>query len=384
MTTAHNTIHVLYIITKLELGGAQKVCLSLLNDLQKAGIGTSLISGSQGKLVKEVQKKENIILLDDFKRELSPAFVWQELKCFITLIKKIRTLKKKNPNLVVHTHSTKAGLMGRWAALFAGVKKRVHTIHGYAFHDHQPKVIWLMIYLAELITSFITTHFVCVSSKDAQTGSKLFPGFKNKHSIIRAAINWDQFYIPAYKGTPFPHEQEPFTFGTIACFKKQKNLLDLFRAFYIVHKEKPNTRLEVIGDGSMRTELEQWITDHRLQDAITLHGWQKNVAPFMQKWHAFVLSSLWEGLPCAVVEARLLKLPVLTYETGGIGDIILPGENGFLYEQGNWHGLAKGMLMVSYDKELYSKLQAYPEELDDFKNSTMVQQHITLYQELFF
>jgi len=297
------------------------------------------------------------------------------------LIRQIKIFKKKYPNLIVHTHSTKAGITGRWAAFFAGVKNRVHTVHGYAFHAHQSKYVWFAIYLAELVTSFITTHFVCVSSQDVKTGIKLFPRFTQKHSIIRAAIDTQQF-MPAKLATAFPIENQTFIFGTVACFKKQKNLFDLLQAFALVHKKQPNARLELIGDGSLRPSIEQWIAHRKLSSVITLHGWQNQVAPIMLNWHAFVLSSLWEGLPCAIIEARLLKLPVLSYNTGGIHDVIFPGENGFLYAQGQWQQLADGMLSLTHDQPLYNKLQQYCDNLKDFDTQHMVDEHIELYKEL--
>lgn len=375
-------LNVLYIITKLELGGAQKVCLSLKNDLQKMGHNTLLISGKEGPLVKEIQKSCHVYLLESLKHSVSISGIWNELKNFFYLIKKIRKLKKRFPNLIIHTHSTKAGIIGRWAAFFARVKKRVHTIHGYAFHKNQNKIIWSGIYFIELITSLITTHFICVSSKDVETGIKLFPKFASKHSIIRAAVDWEQFYKPARKANPFPQNEQPFIFGTTSCFKKQKNIFDLLNAFKIVHNKKPNSVLEIVGDGILRPEIENWILKNNIKKNVVLHGWKEKVEPIAIKWHAFVLSSLWEGLPCAIVEARLLKIPVLSYNTGGIHDVILHGENGFLYNQKDVTALSSGMIKIMEDRKLFCKLQNFQENLDDFNNLQMAKQHIELYNNL--
>ncbi len=237
-----------------------------------------------------------------------------------------------------------------------------------------------MIYFLELITSFITTRFVCVSSADVQTGIRLFPFFKNKYSIIRAAVDWDQFTT-----ITFPPKQTPqdlFIIGTIACFKKQKNLTDLIKSFHSAYRANKNLRLEIIGDGIMRNEIEQLINLYEIQDVVILHGWQKNVVPFMQSWHAFALTSLWEGLPCAIIEARLLKLPILAYDTGGIHDVIINKKNGFLYAQKDWRSLAEGMLELSINKELYNNMRNYNENLLDYHATTMINNHIALYKEL--
>lgn len=364
---------IVYIITKLELGGAQKVCLQLFEQL---ALPTMLISGNEGTLAPHVQNNPNVILLDSFKREVSLKLVWAELKTFVNLVRQLRTLKKQHSNLIVHTHSTKAGLVGRWAAFFAGIKTRVHTVHGYGFHDHQSWFVWTPIYLLELVTSFITTHYVCVSGADVATGKKLFPRFNNKHSIIRASVDTHKF-VPATRTN-----NSTFVFGTTSCLKPQKNLLDLIKAFEIVYARNPNTRLEIVGDGVQRPLIEQAIKERNLQTAVTLHGWVSPVAPVMATWDCFVMSSLWEGLPCAVVEARLMKLPVISYDTGGIYEVIKSGVNGYLVPQKDWPALGQAMLRVSQDRTLQSTLASHHDSLSDFQVQTMVAQHQDLYGRL--
>jgi len=367
---------VVYIITKLELGGAQKVCLSLFNQLGQQRT-TYLISGTQGVLVDQVKDNAQALLLPSFTREVGLLSLLAEVRNFFILTKTLRSLKKKHPDLMVHTHSTKAGIIGRWAALFAGVKQRIHTIHGFAFHAHQSRIKTAILYLAELATSGITTHFVCVSTKDALVGKKYFPRFHKKHSLIRASVD----------RLPFITEQKNTTdglhiFGTIACFKPQKNLTDLIHAFAKVHAQQPNTRLEIIGDGILRPQLTALITTYQLNDVVTLHGWQHHVAPFMARWHAFVLSSLWEGLPCAIIEARLMKLPVISYDTGGVSEVIQSGKNGFICAQKQWQKLADAMIALSAEPETYHRLQNYADDLVPFYQETMVQQHADLYNKL--
>ena len=119
MKQAANQNPVVYIITKLELGGAQKICLSLFHALRTAQT-TFLISGTQGVLVDTIKDLPNVILLDTLKREASVLAVAQELKTFIQLIQTLKKLKKEHPTIIAHTHSTKAGILGRWAALVAG------------------------------------------------------------------------------------------------------------------------------------------------------------------------------------------------------------------------------------------------------------------------
>lgn len=377
------SITVIHIITKLELGGAQKVCLSLCKELPSMGIETVLISGQQGPLVPQAHLLKKAILLPSLQREISLKNSVHELKNFFSLVTHLKKLKKQYPNIIVHTHSTKAGVVGRWAAFFAGIKTRVHTVHGFAFHAHQKWLHWASIYLVELVTSFITSHFVCVAHHDARVGIKLFPFFKKKYHVIRAAVEWQIFYDQVRKvRNDFPVAETSFVFGTISCFKEQKNIFDLLRAFAHVHQTNSFTRLEIIGDGHLRAAIETWITTHKLEHAVVLHGWQKNVAPIMRQWHTFVLSSLWEGLPCAVVEARLLGMPVISYDTGGVNEVISHGKNGFLIPQKQWRTLAESMLLLAHNKQQYLKFKRYPDSLEEFKISAMTHQHSVLYKKM--
>ncbi len=377
----NKNIQVIYIVTKLELGGAQKVCLSLFDGLEKSGCNAFLVSGSEGVLADQIKNKKQVFLLSTMIREISFFSLRSELTNFLTLIKALKKIKKQAPHVIVHTHSTKAGLIGRWAAWFAGIKNRVHTIHGYGFHKHQSWITWLPIYFLELISSFITTHFVCVCASDAKTGKQFFPGFTKKHSIIRAGVESKLFYQPAPKN-PLPFKHNNFIFGTISCFKPQKNLIDLLKAFELAYHVDQRARLEIIGDGVQRKMLEAWITKHNLSTVITLHGWQHQIAPITKSWHAFALSSLWEGLPCAIIEARLQHLPVVSYKTGGIPEVVIDQQNGLLFDQGDWQGLGSGMIQLMKAQHLYRSMQQHPDDLSDFDTNYMITEHVKLYKQL--
>lgn len=369
---------VVYIITKLELGGAQKVCLNLFNGVYNtSNFDTILISGTTGQLVHEVKNNPRALLLSDLHREVSGFGLLRELKAFYALIKTLRKLKKQYADIIVHTHSTKAGIYGRWAAWYTGIHARIHTIHGYGFHSYQRWLDWSIILLLEWITSLITTHFVSVSSYDIEIGLRFFPWFAKKHSLIRAAV--DTISYQSVRKTTFDLTTSTFIFGTIACFKPQKNLFDLLKAFLVTHQRMPHARLEIIGDGVLRNDIEKWIREHHLSSAITLHGWQEQVATHMQRWHAFVLSSLWEGLPCAIIEARLHKLPVICFDTGGIRDVITHGENGFLCAQKDWLQLATYMQNLTQNKHFHQKISLHNENLQSYATHIMVKQHIKLY-----
>lgn len=368
---------VVYIITKLELGGAQKVCLSLFEDIPTYNLPTYLITGTQGPLVETVRDKKNVFLLPELERELGTMSLLRELRAWWRMVGILRELKKLHPHIIVHTHSTKAGILGRWAALCAGIRQRVHTIHGFAFHAHQPKIITAAIYFIELITSIITTQFIVVSSHDMQIGKRVFPFFARKAITIRAAVDVEKFtFKPAIVDTA---EHNVCIIGTVACFKKQKNLGDLLIAFADAYAQNTKLRLEIIGDGVLRPEIEQFIAAHALADVVTLHGWQHDVVPFMRRWKIFALTSLWEGLPCALVEARLLRIPIVTYDTGGVRDVVKDGINGFVVAQSARTAIFEKLLLLAHDHALQQRLAQYPDALEQFSRSAMAVLHHATY-----
>lgn len=376
--------HIIYIITQLELGGAQKICLNLMKGLLAQGTDVSLISGTEGPLVEQTTQFTSVYLLKSLKNELSLRNLKNDFVMFFNLITLIKKLKKQNPKIIVHTHSTKAGIFGRWAGFFAGVKNRIHTVHGFGFNNYQSKLHWTMIYLLELITAYITTTFVCVSQTDIDEGVRLFPNFKKKSVLIRAAVDYKTFYIPAKK-ISLEKNHNPIIIGTISCFKPQKNLFDLLKAFELAVSATPSKilRLQIIGDGNQRAELEKWIFEHNLIDHIDLLSWQNNVKPWLEHWDIFTLSSLWEGLPCAVVEARLSKIPVIAYNVGGISEVIFSEKNGILIEVGNWKKLGEAFIDLAYKPTKLHQLSIYNDDLSSFSNDDMVARHRNLYEKLF-
>lgn len=373
-------IRIIYILTKLELGGAQKVCLSLVKHIARHRFIPGLVSGSQGVLALEAQEYDTYFITS-FKREVSIASIYYEVVTFASLVYYLRAQRRKYQKVIVHTHSTKAGILGRWAAFIAGVSTRVHTVHGFGFHNYQVCFVRWMIIAIEWCTLFITTHVVCVSRKDKEYGSQLFNGFAQKSSIIRAAVNNNSFFRAAREICSTA--AKPITVGVVACFKPQKNLLDLLHALKVAIFEASCTiRLEIVGDGQLRPEIESYITDHNLSEYISLLGWQQNVAPIMNTWDIYASTALWEGLPCAIVEARLVGLPVVAYNVGGIAEVIEHGKNGLLHRPHDTRSFARSIVDLATDSSRRKRLASYNDNLREFTENYMIDEHAKLYRSL--
>ena len=333
---------ILHIITRLDLGGAQKSVLALITQLQQnnSDFEVYLISGVHGELVAQTNDLKNVMLLNSLVWEIKPKNFLLELQNFIKLIHIMRKLKKQHKTVILHTHTIKAGTIGRWAGLLAGIQIRIHTIHGFAFHPYQNKMIWLLFYLIELFNSLITTHFICVSSQDLKAGSEIFPQFSKKASIIRAATLLNDFaqsdlrLQPAYS--------KIVTLGTIASLKPGKNLFELLKAFKFAQKqlktENIALKLEIVGDGPLRVPLEIYLSHHNLSSSVKITGWTQKPMLYAQNWAGFIFTSLWEGLPCALIEIKALKIPIFAYQVGGLIDLI---DQSDLTYPGKWLELAQ-------------------------------------------
>lgn len=371
---------VVYIITKLELGGAQKVCLELSKHFP-----SYLISGPNG-ILNPNPKTRNFITIPTLQREIS---LLKDLHATLYIFIILLTLKNKHPFLVVHTHSSKAGIVGRIAAFFAGIKTIAHTVHGFANISKQSKITKILFNLLEQLGTFLSRKIITVSKKDSHDGHKHFWGFKKKTTLIHAGINMTPF-LSARKLANLTKEENrkrgKIIIGTISCFKPQKNLFDLIKAFNLLLKTTPNPQnlvLQIIGDGEERVKLEEQIKKYNLENQIQLLGWQKNVIPHIIPWNIFALTSLWEGLPCSLIQAQTIGQIPVCYKTGGIPEAVNDGQNGYLVEQGNVYDFVKKLNLAVKQSLTKNKTVTEDEKTALFSLKTMLLNHEKTYRDFF-
>ena len=313
--------------------------------------------------------------------------IWNELKTFWTFFKIIKKLKAQNPKIIVHTHSSKAGFLGRLAAFFAGAKAIIHTVHGFGITPKQNMLTKSIFWLCEQIATLISTKIICVSEADIETGSRLFFHFSKKAILIRAAVDPSKFPSSKENRNPLAlsEEKKIFTIGSISCLKPQKNLFDLIKGFALLKKIVPKElvlNLEILGDGIERSNLQSLIKELGLETNVKLMGWHQEVSLIMKKWDVFCLTSLWEGLPCALVEARILKIPCICYDTGGIKEILHHDQNGFLIKSKNPADLAFYLYQLIINPFKQATFKAFSDQIDNFYEKQMLLQHKEIYKQM--
>lgn len=336
-------INLLYVITKLELGGAQKQLLSLITYLNKQSYNPSLITAGNGLLIKNALSIKNLRIKKSrfLGRPINPLMdllVLYEIYGFI----------KKNKIDIVHTHSSKAGILGRWAGRFAGAKIIIHTVHGWSFNDYQNRLFRKIIIWLEQLTAVITDKIIVVSEYDKQKGLDNHIGNKDKYKLIRYGIDYREFSV---KNRGLREElgidDHSLLVGMVSCFKPQKSPQDFVKLAFLINKSlnqidshRKNSfnrtvvanrvKFILVGDGVLRKKIGRLTSKFNLEQDMILAGWREDVARILSAMDIFVLTSLWEGLPISVLEAMSASLPIVATNTGGISEVVLEGKTGFL------------------------------------------------------
>ncbi len=348
MKRPFSKINLLYVITKLELGGAQKQLLGLMGSLEKEEFNLFLFTAKDGPLLGDACAIGGLSV----KRS---RFLERPLNLFkdaLALFEMCAFIKKNNIN-IVHTHSSKAGILGRWAARLAGVKVIIHTVHGWPFNDYQPVLLRKFYIFLERLTSRFTDKLVVVSACDKYRGLNNRIGHEGKYCLIRYGIDHGEFTVNGNSiRKEFGVEEGDLVVGTVACLKPQKSPQDFIRLASSIHKALPNVKFILVGDGVMRKRIERLVSGLSLEKQVILTGWRRDIPRILPEFDVFVLTSLWEGLPISVLEAMALSLPVVATHTGGISEVILEGKTGFLVQPRQIDEMAEKLLCLLKDRKL--------------------------------
>jgi glycosyltransferase involved in cell wall biosynthesis len=343
---------VFHVITKLELGGAQKVTLMTLERLPRDLYDLTLVTGPEGLLVDWANRIPalNRIWLPSMIRDVSP------LHDAHTLIELWRLFRRERPQ-VVHTHSSKAGILGRWAAKLAGVPVIFHTAHGFGFNDFQRPIVRRLYVWLERLTTKITTKLVVVSYANAEKGEKSQVFRRGDWILCRDAISVDQFIQPGPRRNRLAEwniPQDKIVIGMVACLKPQKSPVDFVDVAARVLRERQDVHFLMAGDGELRSDVEQRIRTLGIGGHITLLGWMREseMPELYRNLDIVVLTSLWEGLPCVFSEAMAVELPIVATNVDGAREAIVDGENGFLHEPHDIEGMARSVLKLTADPDL--------------------------------
>ncbi len=345
---SENKTNLLYVITKLELGGAQKQLLALARGLDRGKFNIFLFTGTEGPLVKEAQDIP-YLQIQRCRFLVRPIRPFHDLLAFFCLLSFI----KKNNIKIVHTHSSKAGILGRLAARAAGVKLIVHTVHGWSFHDYQLPFLKRLYVFLERFTAGFTSRLIVVSAHDQAKGLRNAIGDAAKYRLIYYGINQAEFGIdPGGIRQELGLKSDEPAVGMVACFKPQKCPQDFISAAALISRAIPKARFILVGDGILRRDIERQICSCGLKERVILTGWRSDIPRVMAAFDVFMLTSLWEGMPIAVLEAMAASKAVVATDTGGLKEVLEEGRTGFLTRPHDVEDLSRKAVRLLTDKEL--------------------------------
>ncbi len=355
-------LKVVHVITKLELGGAQVNTIYTFKHLNRERFDVWLISGPGGILTPQVEQEENFIVLESLIREINPA---KDVAAYGKL-KKI--FKEIEPD-IVHTHSSKAGFLGRLAASATGVPKIIHSVHGFGFSPYQSFLKRNLFLAAERWAARKTSCFVFVSNDDIHIANekKLI---KENYTLIRSGFPFPKFQ-QVHENLPelrqrFNIGEKDFVCGIIAPFKPQKGLFHLIeiaaRVMEQLAESGPQLRFMITGDGALREEIENRLKEKNMLHLFRLPGFVMDIENAIDLFDIGISTALWEGLPQSLVQLRLKKKAVVASNIPGNREVIKDRKNGFLVDVTDYETFAQRIVQLISDEALRNRLANYDEE----------------------
>ncbi|MDD5154967.1 MAG: glycosyltransferase family 4 protein [Candidatus Omnitrophica bacterium] len=373
-------INLLYVITKLELGGAQKQLLSLISRIDKEKFNVSLFTAHEGILVQEASAIADLTLAKSryLERAVNPV------KDFLALVEIFVFIKRKKID-IVHTHSSKAGVLGRLAARFARTRIILHTVHGWSFNDCQPALKKNFFICLERLIADFTDKLIVVSRSDMYRGLKLGIGSDKKYTLIRYGI--DEPGSPPGEGNikeELGISPDDRVVAMVACLKPQKSPQDFIRAASLTVREFPGVKFILAGDGILRRCTEDLLNKLNLKGKVILLGWRRDIPRILSIADVLVLTSLWEGLPIAALEGMSCGKPVIATDTGGIAEVIRDGETGFLVKPRDAKTISERLTALLRDEKLRKAIgqKAKVSLGADFSTGNMCNMTQNLYEAL--
>jgi glycosyltransferase involved in cell wall biosynthesis len=354
-------VKVLRVITRLNIGGPAIHTILLSSELNKDGYKDVLVCGkvseSEGDmscLAKE--KGVDPVVIPELGRDISFA---KDIKAFFKLLS---IIKMERPD-IIHTHTAKAGTLGRLAAIFSGVPVKIHTFHGHVFDGYfsprKARVFLVIERFLGLFTDRVVTVSACVRG-DIVYKLKVVDG--SKSVVIPLGLELDRFLkCDGRKGAFRSKYGIPETallvgiIGRLVPIKNHEMFLDAAR---IAADRRPDLdiRFIVIGNGELMNALKQYADKIGIKDLVLFTGWVDDLESVYADLDIVALTSLNEGTPVSIIEALASGKAVISTAVGGVGDMITDGKNGMLTASEDAGRFADKLVTLLADKSVRSSL----------------------------
>jgi glycosyltransferase involved in cell wall biosynthesis len=329
---------VLHLVLVPILSGVQNVMIQILESLPDNEYEISVASAPGEILPTEVMSRGwRHIAIPSLVREINPY------KDFKTVVELYNILKKEKFD-IIHTHSSKTGLLGRLVGRLAGVPHVLHTIHGFPFHKYQNKGLYSFYLIAEMFAGGFCDYIISVNQEDAIFSSKVLRIPKDKvHFIPNGGIAQTEPLEIA--------DKDRLVVGSLTRFWKQKNMLNTIKIAIKACKISADLDFIFVGDGEDYDACVSLVAEAGLNERIKLPGWSTEKEYWLRQFDVFMLYSLWEGLPLAILEAMSYGLPIVASDIKGNRELVNV-QNGYLVDAEQHDNLLNCLLKLAQSRNL--------------------------------
>ncbi|WP_318836362.1 glycosyltransferase family 4 protein [Providencia sp. PROV280] len=338
------------------LSGAQRVSLDELQRLPNDKFDKYLICCQIGPLTIEAEKLGiKCIIIDSLTREISPI---KDLKSLIHLIKIIKNYRFD----IIHTHSSKTGVIGRLAGFISKTPLIIHTVHGYSFPAAKNKIQYIIYYIMERIGSMCGNKLICLHETDKEIAIQKLKVKSNDIYIIPNGVDVKKYTPPSIENKQLYRKslnlsKDDIVIGMTGRLWLQKKPIFLLENMLPLLIENKNIKILFVGDGELKKELEKLISIYDLSKQVYLLGWRNDIDRILQSIDIFTLPSKWEGMPLAILEAQSSGLPCIVSNITGNNNLVSNNIDGFIFNlEPNSEEFRDKIKKLIYNKELRMKL----------------------------
>jgi glycosyltransferase involved in cell wall biosynthesis len=374
---------ILFVITKSNWGGAQAYVYTLAVHAQAAGATVAVALGDAGRseveagLLAKNLKDAGIRVL--FLPHLTRGIGLHDIEAY----KELRRIIAEEKPDVLHLNSSKAGGLGALAGKRAGVPGIIFTAHGWAHREPRTTFERIVIWLLSAATILLVDRVIVVSKKDYEDAP--LP-MKRKLVLIRngiapfEALGRDLARARIRETVPDLHPNRVWILMNGELTKNKGTDIAL-RAFAQVALERPEPQLVIMNTGEESDRLKRLAENLRLHGRVFFLGFMPDAKSYLSAGDIFLLPSLKEGLPFALLEAGMRDLPVVATETGGIPELVEDGVTGFLVPAGDVPALSRALTRLVDDQTLRTRMGgAFHERIaHDFQADRMIEKTLSCY-----
>jgi len=385
VTTESRPFRIVRVIARMNIGGPAWQVSVLTRHLGKPSFDSTLVCGtvepSEADFLELRDPDLEVTRLPSMRRSV------RFLGDLWTLFALVRLMRRIKPDLV-HTHTTKAGVLGRLAALLSGVPLRVHTFHGHVLSGYFSPTVTAAIVRLERLLARATSSLVAVGSQVRDDLLASGVGEAQQYVVIPPGVEDPKHLDNQQSRTSLGLPTDGLLVVYVGRLSEIKRVDRLVAAWRIVLQnlskpslDSPRPMLVIVGDGELRTQIEPLVTD--LSDSVRFLGWQSNLSPVYAAADIAVLTSDNEGTPVSLIEASMEGVPCVTTDVGSVRDVVVHGVTGLVVatEPG---AVADALSTLLSNEEMRRRFgeAAAAHATQSFSVAKLVQNHRDLYLRL--